>query len=244
MRLGSYDVHPGLLVTVVMVLCALVFFAVLRSRSTRTGNQLKLVAEAEGWTWVGVAPEALRDALDSLATHYAWVPSQVMTAEVARRPIYLFHFESKKGFEETSSTYRGIAVLAPGRTGPNAPTYSIGQWPPGSLRALVPLKADVREEIGGPAFRERYYVEAGSRAGSAAPKGSAVDEVEIPPALEREMLTWDGPTALGLPDGWSHVVIRDQLVMMVWNSRGDISAPAWRNLLTKSQKIGHILGKR
>ena len=244
MRLGSYDVHPGILVTVAMVLCTLVFFAVLRTRNNRIGNQLNAVAEAEGWTWIGAAPEVLRDALKSLATHYVWVPSQVMTAEIAHSPVYLFHFECKKGFQETSSTYRGIAVLAPGRTGPDAPIYSIGQWPPGPLRALVPLKAYVREDIGGPAFRERYYVEAGSKADSTAPKGSAVDEVGIPPALEQELLTWDGPTALGLPDRWSEVVIRDQLVMIVWNSRDNISAPAWRNLLAKSEKIGRILGER
>jgi hypothetical protein len=234
MRLGSYDAHPGILVAAALVLFTLVFFAVLWTRNNRTGTRLKAVAGAEGWTWVGAAPEGLRDALKSLATHYVWVASQVMTAQSAHGPVYLFHFESKKGFQETASTYKGIAVLAPGRTAPNAPAYSIGQWPPGSLRALVPLKAPIREDIGSPAFRERYYVEAGSQA----------DGLEVPPALEQEVLTWDGPTALGLPDGWSAVVIRDQLVMTVWNSRDDISAPAWRKLLAKSEKISRILGKR
>ena len=239
---------PAMLITGAMVLAALAFFVPMWIKSSKTGDQLKVLAEGEGWTWADSAPADLREALNRIYVKRHWAPRKVMVARSSSGDAYLFHFEARQGSGGASTgssttSQKGIACLIVGRTGPNAPIYSIVGWPPGKARLLVGMKADLLDSVGGPAFRERYYVESAGYTGYTDDDQTELEAVRIPPALEEELLGWEGPTAEGLPDGWSGATIRDQLVMVYWNSRDDISAGAWRGLLSKAEKISQILKK-
>ncbi|WP_282610759.1 hypothetical protein [Pelagibius sp. Alg239-R121] len=234
---------PAMIITGVGVLAALAVFVPMWIKSSKTSDQLQVLAQAEGWDWADSVPGKLREALSKLYVRHHWQPSKVMIASRAGGTAYFFHFEYKVGTIDTGTTYRGIACLIEGRTRANAPIYTIGQYPPGAARSLVALKPDVQTDIGGPAFRERFYIETTGYTGHTEEGQTELEPVEIPPALEKELLGWSGPTAQGLPDGWSSATIRDQLVLVSWTSRDDVSVGAWRGLLTKAEKISQILLK-
>ena len=244
MRLGAYDINPGILIAIVIVIVALTVFISLRIKSGKTADALIALAQAQGWTWFGSAPQELRDALDRIYTRRHWSPTKVMEVPSANGNIFLFHFESRTGFEETASNQKGIACLVTGRTRPNAPVYSVGQFPPGAMRLLASRKVDLVKGIGSPAFRERFYVVSPGYVGNPDEAQTELEEVQVAPALESELLTWNGHTASGLPDGWSSIVIRDQLAMVAWNSRDDLSESVWCALLTKGEAVSRVLHGR
>lgn len=250
MRLGPYDIHPGILITVVAVVFTIVFFTGLWIKSAKTTSTLKALAQSEGWTWLGPPPQDLADAMLKVLTRAAREAHKVILVPGSDGPAYLFRLDSKMKFgisgseQQNASTTRAIGCLVPGKAGPNAPIYSIGQWPPGAARMLVKFKRDLQESLGSPEFRERYYIQSPDFIGLPGEETTELEPVEVPSALEAEMLTWSGTTARGLPDGWSYLVVRDEIVMIVWNNIDDLSAPVWSNLLTKCQKINQILTDR
>ncbi len=93
MRLGTYDIHPGIAVTIAMLAIALVCFAGLWLKNSKTSTALNSFAQTEAWTRIGPAPDALIDALSRLHVSYKWNASTVMSVNGLSDTIYLFHFE-------------------------------------------------------------------------------------------------------------------------------------------------------
>jgi hypothetical protein len=240
-RLGPYDIHPGIRAVVGLAIVVAGLAVAIRARSHKVRDDLQTVARDQSWTWMGAAPAELQECLDRLQSGDSWNASHVMSAGRWDGNAYLFSFVSRKQFVSSGSRYLGIACLLPGRTAPNAPTYSIGQWPPGIGRSIAALKPNRLDDVGGPEFRERYYVESSSAVHDSEETRVKPEPVTVPPALEAELLRWHGATERGLPDGWSRIVIRDELAMILWNSTDDLSANAWRSLLSKGEAVRRAL---
>jgi hypothetical protein len=224
-----------------MLLIAIGCFGGVWLKYNKSSTALKSLAAAEDWIWAGSAPQALRDALARLHVRYYWIAKNVITASVGGTTVFLFHFERSKGSERTSSTYKGIAVLVPGHTSADAPVLSIGQWPPEPMRKLVSLSPDLLDGVGSPAFRQRYYVKSADHPGST--HASTAAAAHVVPELEEELLSWNGTSHAGVPDGWSGIEFRDRQVMVYLNNTGDVSATAWHRLMMKAVAISGILAR-
>lgn len=242
MQLGSFEIEPKWIASALTVFAIVAFLIYWWNDERKKSSANESIAQAEGWKWIGKAPGELREALGRLEINVHWSPGQVMMAPAAGGDAYLFRYTTRKGSQSSYSQRDGIACLMLGTHKPSAPIYEIGQFPPGSaMRSLVSEKADLLDGVGSPAFQKRYYVTAPGYVGNKEKDQPELEEVEWPAALEKELLSWSGALANGLPDGWSSMTIRNKIVRIQWASTGDQPPAAWRALLTKCEKISQVL---
>ncbi len=239
MRVGSYDIHPGILVTIVGVLIALLVFGNLWLKNHRIKAGLQSMVLEQGWTWVGAAPQELKELLSKLYVRRPWHASLVAVAQGSTDAVYLFRYERKVSTMKSASSTYGFVALLPGKVAADAPLYVVRLKPSGGLGLLSALKADLLSDVGSEAFREHFVVQAPRPDEYLEEAPDALRPVEIAPALEEALLRLR--PAMRAQQDWIQVVIRDELVAVAL-SDGENAAPAdFPTLLEMGESISQAL---